>query len=464
MKPSTPSQPSTSPIAPAVAVAPIRRGHSARPEHFSLKLTYHLSAILCGCFILVWAIMTVTPKRHPFFSAAQHRQSSASQRCNGVASGLRPDLTQATSAHGPVSSAPPEPVQHGHNEMIDTITLKTSRRPSMGQLEDLRSNRNPDWTTRSEELKLSGTGMSRKSLSTYNKARGQMAAFDNDGLLSRFECSAAARLNGTNGIQLKSESDVITARSALLQDARYFVPGLEEVDLVVRRLDLALTLHASPLLLDLHRHAVHPMVRREKELFYNHGKSVRTEEPMSSLRTVRFGGVNTTIQLYDKLHQIHHKRGVAHDERAHAVRVEVQLKGAEHIAKAFGFKNRGFITLADLNLKACYGVYRNILLRFENVAKVPSFEPDTASFLAILEHCPDTWRFLGGLEPLDWYRQAKGLSDKHFRALRREVSLLQLGLAQFRWADLLPEHRLPDLVDIDGDGVATIIPSPARFA
>jgi len=348
--------------------------------------------------------------------------------------------------------------------MIDTITLKTSKSVRIDPMEDLRSNRNPDWTTRSEELKLSKTGTSRMSLRAYNKARGQTAVFDDDRRLTRFECSAATRLFGTNGIQLKREADVITARAALLHDARYFVMGLEEVDLMVRRLDLALTIHTSPILLDLHRHAVHPMVRREKEQYNNHGKSVRTEEPMSSLRTVRFGGVNTVVSLYDKLHQIHQARGVAHDERAHAVRVEIQLKGAEHIAKLFGFKRQGFITLADLNMKACYQVYRNILLRFGNVAKVPIFEPNMASMLAIMEHSPETWRHLGGLEPLDWYRQGKGVTDKHFRALRREVSLLQLGLAQFHWADLLPEHRLPDLVDIDGDGAATIIPSPTCFA
>lgn len=452
------------PIPPAVAVARIRRGHSVRPEHLSHKHTYHLSAILCGGFILVWAPTLVTPKQRPFFSAAPLRQPSALQPGQDGASGRRPVLTKVMPTPARVCPAPLEPMQQGHSEMIDTIALKASKRPSGGVVEELRSNRIADWTTRSEELKLSATGMSRKSLHAYNKERGQTAVFDDNGLLSRFEGSAAARLFGTNGIQLKSEADVITARSALLHDARYFVTGLEEVDLVVRRLDLALTIHTSPVLLDLHRHAVHPMVRREKELYNNHGRSVRTEDPMSSLRTVRFGGVNTVIQLYDKLHQVHQKRGEAHDERAHAVRVEVQLKGAKHIAKLFGFKHRDFITLADLNLKACYGVYRGILLRFENVAKLPMFELNTASMLAIMERHPQTWRDIGGLEPLDWYRRDKGLSDKHFRALRREVSLLQLGLQQFRWADLLPENRLPDLVDIDEFGAATIIPSQTCFA
>lgn len=464
MKSSTPTQHSATPITPALAVAPIRRGHSARPEHFSPKNTCNLSAILCGGFILVWAIVLLTAQQRPFFSAAPLRQPSALRPGHTGASGRRPALTKVMPTPARVCPAPLEPAQQGLSEMIDTIALKASKRPSGGVMEELRSSRIADWTTRSEELKLSATGMSRKSLRAYNKARGQMAAFDNNGLLSRFEGSAATRLYGTNGIQLKSESDVITARSALLQDARYFVMGLEEVDLVVRRLDLALTIHTAPILLDLHRHAVHPMVRREKVLYYNMGKSVRTEEPMSSLRTVRFGGVNTVIQFYDKLHQVHHKRGEAHDERAHAVRVEVQLKGAKHIAKLFGFKHRDFITLADLNLKASYGVYRDILLRFENVAKVPMFEPNIVSMLAIMERHPQTWRDIGGLEPLDWYRRDKGLSDKHFRALRREVSLLQLALAQFRWADLLPENRLPDLVDIDGFGAATIIPSPTCFA
>ena len=464
MKPPTSTKPSTTTIFPALAVGPLRRSLSDRLEPSLPKRPHFLSASIFGGLILIWVSILVTPKQRPFFSAPQLRHTAALQPRHTGASGHHRDLTPVAPAHGPVSSAPEEQGQHGRITMIDTITLKTSKFPSGGIVEDLRSNRNPDWTTWSEELKLSRTGMSRKSLRAYNKAHGQSAVFDNDGLLSRLECSAATRLFGTNGIQLKNEADVITARAALLQDARYFVMGLEEEDLMVRRLDLALTLHTSPLLLDLHRHAVHPMVRREKELYYNKGKSVRTEEPMSSLRTVRFRGGNTVISLYDKLHQVHQARGVAHDERAHAVRVEVQLKGAEHIAKLFGFKRRGFITLADLNMETCYRTYRNILLRFENVAKVPTFAPDTASMLAILEHCPETWRHTGGLEPLDWYRQRKELTDKHFRALRREVSLLQLGLQQFHWADLLPEHRLPDLVDIDGDGAATIILSPTCFA
>lgn len=464
MKTSVSTKPSTPTIVPALAVTPLRRSLSDRLEPSLPKRLHRLSAFIFGGLIMIWAIILVTPKQRPFFSAPQLRHIAALQPRHTGASGHHHDLTPVAPAHGPVSSAPEEHARQGHITMIDTITLKTSKVPFGGIVEDLRSNRNPDWTVRSEELKLSGTGMSRKSLRAYNKARGQTAVIDNDGLLSRFECSAATRLFGTNGIQLKSETDVVTARSALLQDARYFVMGLEEDDLMVRRLDLALTLHTDPILLDLHRHAVHPMVRRERELYYNSGKSVRTEEPMSSLRTVRFGGVNTIVQLYDKLFEVHQKRGVAHDERAHAVRVEVQLRGTEHIAKLFGFKRRGFITLADLNLKACYGVYRDILLRFENVAKVPMFEPNIVSLLAIMERHPQTWRDIGGLEPLDWYRREKGLSDKHFRALRREVSLLQLALTQFHWADLLPENRLPDLVDIDGDGAATIIPSPTCFA
>lgn len=348
--------------------------------------------------------------------------------------------------------------------MIDTIAIETSKRPDPDLLEDLKSNRNSEWTTRSEELKLSRDGSRRNEIRAFNRERKQIVVIDNEGCLKRLECSASRRLHGTNGIQLKSQDDVDRAVAALLHDARYFVFGLIEEDLGVSRLDLALTLHTSPILLDLHRHAVHPMVRREKELYNNHGKSVRTEEPMSALRTVRFGGVNTVISLYDKLHQVHQARGVAHDERADAVRVEVQLKGVKHIAKQFGFKRRGFISLADLNLESCYRTYRDILLRFEKVAKAPAFAPDTASFLAILEQCPETWRHLGGLEPLDWYRQRKGLSDKHFRALRREVSQLRLELESLHWADLLPEHRLPDLVDIDGNGAATFIPSPWSFA
>ncbi|MCB1087317.1 MAG: hypothetical protein KDM63_09750, partial [Verrucomicrobiae bacterium] len=230
------------------------------------------------------------------------------------------------------------------------------------------------------------------------------------------------------------------------------------------RIDLALTLHVSPLLLDLHRHAAHPAIRREKEFYHNKGTPVRTEDPMSSLRTVRFGGVNTVIQLYDKLAETRQKRAELPGERAFATRVEVQLKGAKHIAKCFGWREREFITLADLELDVCYRTYRNILLGFEKVAKAPKFRPTTAAFVAILESHPETWHHLGGMEPLDWVRQSKKLSEKHFKALRREVSKLRFELASFHWADHLPEHRLPNLVDIDEKGVATFIPTSSCFA
>lgn len=348
--------------------------------------------------------------------------------------------------------------------MIDTIALTTSRRPEKELLEELTSNRNSDWTTQSKELKLSWNGSIRNNIRAYNKERKQTVFIDDDGYLNRLECSAATRLFGTNGIQLKTDDDVHRARAALLHDARYFIKKLGEEDLKICRLDLALTLHTDPILLDLHRHATHPLVRREKELYHNIGKPVRTEEPMSSLRTVRFRGVNTIIHFYDKLAEACQKDGKMPGEQSHAVRIEIQLKGAKHIAKQFGWKEREFITLADLELETCYQVYRSILLRFEKIAKIPKFKPSMASFVAILENYPMTWSHLGGMEPLDWIRRSKELSDKRYRELRRDVSRLRLDLASFHWADLLPEHRLPDLVDIDGNGFATIIPSPWSFA
>jgi len=391
----------------------------------------------------------------PFFGrgAVQHRSArrqSLPVRC------------QHHAEHGAFD--PEEPCPCSTFEMIDTVALKTSEPLGEGLLEDLKSNRQRDWTTRSEELILSWDGSKRKSARAYNRVQKQTAVIDGDGNLKRLECSAAGRLFGTNGMQLKTACDVHRARAALLQDCRYFVPGVQEEDLKIIRIDLALTLRTDPILMDLHRHATHPMVRREKESYYNAGKTVRTEEPMNRLRTVRFKGVTTVIQFYDKLAEVCQKNGRTPGERAHAVRVEVQLKGAKHIAKLFGMEERGFITLADLELETCYRVFRCILLRFENAAKIPKFQPNMASFAAILENHPETWRHLGGLEPLDWIRRSKGLSDKHFKALRREVSRQRLKLEPFYWADILPEDRLPDLVDIDHDGIATIVPSPPGFA
>lgn len=406
----------------------------------------------------------VTPKQRPIFSAPQHCLFAAEERPNPAVSEHSNVSNTATITDYNSSSALEEPSHHHHIRMIDTIALETSKRPDPGLVEDLKSNRNSEWTTRSEELRLSWNGSMRNETRAYNKDRKQTVVINNDGHLKRLECSATRRLHGTNGIHLKTDDDVHRARAALLHDTRYFVSELGEEDVKVCRLDLALTIHTDSILLDLHRHATHPMVRREKELYFNEGKYVRTEEPLSSLRTVRFRGVHTVIQFYDKLAEVCQKKGKMPGEQANAVRVEIQLKGAKHIARQFGWKEREFITLADLELETCYQVYRRILLRFEKIAKIPTFKPGTASFVAILENYPVTWRHMGGMEPLDWVRRSKGLTDKHFKALRREVSNQRLDLKSFHWADLLPEHRLPDLVDIDGNGVATIIPSPWSFA
>ena len=439
------------------------------PKENSRENSDHRKPSSCyGALILIsnecMGTFLVTPKQRPVFPAPQLRRVTAQQQNIRLKPGQRSASTFATSLRGQDGNARIEQSRQTKHKMIDTIALKTSKTVNVARMEDLTSNHHHEWTTRSEELKLSRTCSTRISIRAHNKERKQTALIDNDRCLKRLECSAARRLYGTNGIQLKNEDEVHRARAALLHDTRYFIASLTEEELQVCRIDLALTLHVSPILLDLHRHATHPMVRREKELYNNHGKVVRTEDPMSSLQTVRFHGVNTIIQLYDKPNEVRQKKGEAQEERSHAVRVEVQLKGTKHIAKQFGWKEREFMTLADLELATCYRVFRDILLRFQNIARTPSFQPNTASFVAILENYPVTWRHLGGMEPLDWVRRSKGLSDKHFKELRREVSRLQLGLQSFHWADLLPEHRLPDLVDIDGNGVATFIPSPWSFA
>jgi len=279
-------------------------------------------------------------------------------------------------------------------------------------------------------------------------------------------CSLPKLLGQPNGIQLKSPGDLHRARAAFDTIIQTLMPRTANPDIELNRLDLVLNLHLDPrIVLALHQSARHPRVRRETKLFYNeHPGSASNLPPYqcNSLSTVVFDGVRVRIVMYDKPRQVLASKGKWPD-RSSSVRVEIQLKERKPIAKVLGFSDRESVTLRELCFERCYRVYRELLLEFEQVAKIPKFDPNTATFLAILQQFPETWGILGGVEPLAWYRASKNITEKHFREVSSKVRKHRLQLHDFRWADHLPEDRLPDVVDVDADGNETVIPSSVSF-
>lgn len=349
--------------------------------------------------------------------------------------------------------------------MIDTIRGRTLTSLDETQVLRLRRNELSAWTTTYKGVFHSQPKewVGRNSL--YHKKTNLRAGLKDD-KLEWVECSLPKMLSEQNGIQLKSPTDLHRSRAAFDTVMQTLMPRTFRSDVELDRLDLALNLHLDPrYVLAIHQHARHPRIRREVKRYYNeHPDSSFKDTPhqSNSLNTVLFDGVNTRILLYDKVRQTKGFKG-QWPEFSKCVRVEIQLKKKPHIAKLFGLADGDFMTLRRLDFQDCYRVYRKLLLEFEQVASIPAFQPNTASFLAILQQYPETWQALGGVEPLQWYRAAKGVSKKQFGDRRREVRKLQLQLHDFHWADVLPEDRLPDIVDVDENGNEVLIPSPTPF-
>lgn len=349
--------------------------------------------------------------------------------------------------------------------MIDTIRGRALTSLDETQVLRLRRNELSAWTTTFKGVFHSQPQEWVGKNSLYHNETNLRAGLK-DNNLEWVECSLPKMLSKHNGFQLKNPIDLHRSRAAFDTVIQTLMPRTFRSDVELDRLDLALNLHLNPRdVLAIHQHARHPRIRREVERYYNeHPDNSFKDTPhqSNSLNTVLFGGVNTRILLYDKVRQTKGFKG-QWPEFSKCVRVEIQLKKKKHIAKMFGLAKDEFMTLHRLDFQDCYRVYRNLLLEFERVALMPALKPNTASFLAILQRYPETWKALGGVEPMHWYGASKAISKKQLSDVRRKVRGLELQLHDFRWADVLPEDRLPDIVDVDEHGNEMLITSPVSF-
>ncbi|MGB0154557.1 MAG: hypothetical protein ACPGFB_11050 [Verrucomicrobiales bacterium] len=353
--------------------------------------------------------------------------------------------------------------------MIDTIALSLSKLPDWS-VEELIKNEDTAYTFSAKSIRLSQSGRDRVRATGWNSDNTIYFSFDEDGKLNRIEANLPKMLDATrgagkptNGIQIKTPEELNAAVAALLMEVRKFRSDIQLTDLAVARLDLVLNLNLNPReVLPIHRLARHPRVRRETEAYSNLNRTWKPKlcHPFEDLNTVRFGGVKTVICLYDKVRQILSKKGKDWPDEVNCTRVEVQLKKKQHIADLFDLSESKFLTLDQLNFQNCYHTYRNVLCQFNQMGRIPKFACDQTTLIAILELTPESWHATGGIRPLDWYRQAKGVSRKTFNAMRRKVGHLVMEQKAFHWDTILPPHQLPDLVDVDRDGREQFIPSP----
>lgn len=384
----------------------------------------------------------VTPKQGLLFSASPH-----------AATGAAPDKTAHTEAV--------------KTKMIDTINTVVSQPLDPTTLSEIQRNQHRAWTTTYSGAFLSGPEEFRTTFRAKHIATDLRAGMEED-TLNWVHCSLPKLLDQPNGKQLKNSFDLHRTRAACDTIIQTLHPRARTLRPLMKltRLDLALNLPLNPrYILAIHQHARHPRIRRETELYYNdppNGAAGGIPYQRNSLNTVVFNGAKTRISLYDKARK---EIGFSREwpDFSKCIRVEIQLKTQKHIAKLFGREEQGFVTLEELCFEQCYRVFRMIMMEFEKVAKMPAFKPNMATLLAILQHYPETWEALGGVEPLQWYRTTKGITDKQFGDTRRKIRKLHLQLHNFRWAEVLPEDKLPDIVDVDENGIETLIPSPTSF-
>lgn len=350
--------------------------------------------------------------------------------------------------------------------MIDTIKIKASLPVLSGREQELQRNESSLWANTSERVFHSHSETWHEETRAHNRESGFTANLK-DGNLTKAKASLPRLLHGSNGKLIKSPDELESARHLFLARVRVLNPQAKLDDLKIDRLDLVLNLPLDPRkVLALHRYAKHPMINLETEQYFNDSRAKRWGKPphrMSELNTVRLHGTATTIQLYDKVREILGGKSGDWPEHSLCTRVEIQLRGAKHIAKQLGYRDRDYVALDQLDFGACYPAYRRILMKFDGNGGVPKFKPKTVSFLAILERHPETWDSLGGMSPLEWWRLTTNPAPRTLKVVRRDVGKMMLALEPFRWADHLPEDRLPNLVEVEEDGSEHIIPSPWSF-
>jgi hypothetical protein len=351
--------------------------------------------------------------------------------------------------------------------MIDTVRFKTSVAVDQKSVERLINGEIPEWKFLFMEVNTNGRSVIDPRRHGFTHSPTALRIRTDSLFVQWIEVSMPRLLGGSNGTLIRTPADLREAVKNLLHLVRLICPRIEEHHLEVTRLDLTLNLQLDPrAILPLHRHARHPRIHRETEEYYNDGPPHdRGSAPylLNQLNTVRLNGVFTCISFYDKVSEQAAKRHQHPPGSSRSTRVEIQLRGRQRIAKLFGLDEKDPLTLDRVDFSQCYRRYREIMLEFDPVGDVPEFKANIPHLLAVLELHPSTWSSLGGMEPLEWYRMANQVNDRQFRKMRRDVRDAKLSLVQFRWADHLPSDRLPDVVDIDHDGIETLVPSPCTI-
>jgi len=350
--------------------------------------------------------------------------------------------------------------------MLDTIRVKSSLPVRSDREGELLRNEISSWSNRSGRIFHSCSKTWHEELSARQRESGFRASIK-DGTLTKAEGSLPRIIHGSNGKPIRTPEELGHALHGFLAQVHFVNPSARLEDLAIKRIDLALNLPLDPRsVLLVHRYAKHPMINLETEHYYNSPPEKRRgKRPhrLSDLNTVRLHGTRTTIQIYDKVREVLGGKPGAWPEHSLSTRVEIQLRGAKHIATQLGFRDRSFITLDELNFRDCYLAFRRILMGFDGNGAAPKFKPNNATFLAILERHPETWEALGGVSPLDWWAETTRPSKRRLREVRKEVGKVMLTLEPFRWADHLPMDWLPDIVEVGEDGSERVISSPWNF-
>lgn len=272
-----------------------------------------------------------------------------------------------------------------------------------------------------------------------------------DGFAVQIEANLSDLFHGCSGIHIKNPSELgqaIAKLDAILDEIlaeRY--PYSE-----FTYLELGLTIRANPdRLLAAHRHARHPLIRRETQQYSNRRR--RAPHLFDSLNTVRLHGKNTTIQLYNKRAEVMGLRHRFVREPSLGTRVEVQLRGKPHIANqraALGITD-GSVGLRSLSMEGAYRFFRSIVIGLEP-DRIPVDEPSMTTLLALCEQ--HNVRHPSGVSVMEWYRTT--VKPITYQRKRQEVASASFRHEGWSWAALLPEDHLPEIVDVDAEGRETL--------
>ena len=175
------------------------------------------------------------------------------------------------------------------------------------------------------------------------------------------------------------------------------------------------------LVVDLHRHARHPMVRKATEVYGNHA--------------VVFPGVERRLRIYDK--------GLEQGTKANETcRVELQLRGGG-LKKEFGLSESEYLT--KLDGPESYRILRDHVMKFQRRMKMyqqDAFEAwkytkcDSYSELVARTLVEDT-RWANGERVYDTW--ARGKSRMQINRMQRRAHEYVQRFHIFSWADQLPE-------------------------